>query len=82
MTAIPMSSKKRASWRQMDPFLTREQEKYGGRAAPSREFILQHLEERGMPLTLEELCAEWQMDDTWRWMPWRGACGRWCATGS
>lgn len=60
-----MSSKKRASWRQMDPFLTREQEKYGGRAAPSREFILQHLEERGMPLTLEELCAEWQMDDAW-----------------
>ncbi len=59
-----MSNKKRGSWRQMDPFLAREQEKYG-QAAPSREFILQYLEERGMPLTLDELCAEWQVDGDW-----------------
>lgn len=59
-----MSQKKRSSWRQMDPFFRREQEKYG-QAAPSREFILQYLEERGMPLTLEELRAEWQLADGW-----------------
>ncbi len=59
-----MSNKKRGSWRQMDPFLSREQEKYG-QAAPSREFILQYLEDRGMPLTLDELCAEWQVDGNW-----------------
>jgi ribonuclease R len=59
-----MTHKKRNSWQQMDPFLAREQEKYG-RASPSREFILQYLEEKGMPLTLEELCADWRMDDGW-----------------
>ncbi|MFZ1324732.1 MAG: winged-helix domain-containing protein, partial [Candidatus Contendobacter sp.] len=48
----------------MDPFFRREQEKYG-QATPSREFILQYLEERGMPLTLEELRAEWQLADGW-----------------
>jgi ribonuclease R len=59
-----MTNKKRGSWRQLDPFIVREQEKYG-QAMPSREFILQHLEERGMPLTLEELCAEWQLESDW-----------------
>ncbi|MBK8184107.1 MAG: ribonuclease R [Candidatus Competibacteraceae bacterium] len=59
-----MTQKKRSSWRQLDPFLAREQEKYG-RATPSREFILHYLEERGMPLTLQELCAEWQISDDW-----------------
>jgi ribonuclease R len=49
-----MTNKKRSSWRQMDPFLAREQEKYG-RASPSREFILHYLEERGMPLTLDRI---------------------------
>ncbi len=48
----------------MDPFLAREQEKYG-RPSPSREFILQYLEERGMLLTLEALCAEWGIGDDW-----------------
>jgi ribonuclease R len=48
----------------MDPFLNREQEKYG-RPSPSREFILHYLEERGMPLTLGELCAEWGISDSW-----------------
>jgi len=46
----------------MDPHLSREQEKYG-RPSPSREFILHYLEERGMPLTLGELCADWGIDD-------------------
>ncbi len=59
-----MTHKKHGSWRQLDPFLAREQEKYG-QAAPSREFILQYLEERGMPLTLEELRAEWQLEGDW-----------------
>jgi ribonuclease R len=59
-----MTHRKRGSWRQLDPFLAREQEKYG-RASPSREFILQYLEERGMPLTLAELCAEWRLEDDW-----------------
>ena len=59
-----MTNKKHASWRQLDPFLAREQEKYG-QAAPSREFILQYLEERGMPLTLEELRVEWRLEGDW-----------------
>ena len=59
-----MTNKKRGSWRQLDPFVAREQEKYG-QAAPSREFILQYLEERGMPLTLEELRAEWRLESDW-----------------
>jgi ribonuclease R len=59
-----MTAKKRDAWRRMDPFLNREQEKYG-RPSPSREFILHYLEERGMPLTLGELCAEWGISDSW-----------------
>ena len=59
-----MTNKKQSSWRQLDPFLAREQETYA-RASPSREFILHYLEERGMPLTLEELCVEWRIDDDW-----------------
>ena len=59
-----MTSKKRSSWRQVDPFSAREQEKYG-RSIPSREFILQTLEERGMPMTLDDLCAEWKLEGDW-----------------
>ena len=59
-----MTQKKRGSWRQLDPFVAREQNKYG-QAAPSREFILHYLEERGMPLTLEELRAEWRLEGDW-----------------
>ncbi|MFO1423873.1 MAG: ribonuclease R [Candidatus Competibacteraceae bacterium] len=59
-----MTHKKRSSWRQLDPFLAREREKYG-ETIPSREFILQTLEERGMPLTLEELRAEWRLESDW-----------------
>jgi len=58
-----MTSKKRDAWRRMDPFLSREQEKYG-QPSPSREFILNYLEERGMPLTLGELCDEWGISDS------------------
>lgn len=59
-----MTQKKPSSWRQLDPFIDREQKKYG-RPSPSREFILQYLEERGMPLTLGELCAEWRIKEDW-----------------
>ena len=59
-----MTNKKHSSWRQLDPFAAREREKYG-QAVPSREFILHYLEERGMPLTLNELCAEWRLEGDW-----------------
>ena len=49
----------------MDPFAAREQEKYGGQTIPSREFILQTLEERGMPLTRDELQTEWRLEGDW-----------------
>ncbi|TVR63348.1 MAG: ribonuclease R [Candidatus Competibacteraceae bacterium] len=59
-----MTNKKRGSWQQSDPFAAREQEKYG-KTVPSREFIVQTLEERGMPLTLDELLAEWRLEGDW-----------------
>ena len=59
-----MTQKTPASWRQTDPFLQREQERYG-QTIPSREFILRTLEERGMPQTLAELCAEWGLTENW-----------------
>ena len=58
------SSKRKRSWRHLDPLLQQEQEKYG-RAVPSREFILHYLEERGMPLTHEALCEALGLDDEW-----------------
>ena len=60
-----MTNKKRSSWHQADPFAVREQEKYGGQTIPSRELILQTLEERGMPLTQDELRAEWRLESDW-----------------
>lgn len=60
-----MTQKPSASWRRTDPFLQREREKYGGQTIPSREFILRDLEERGMPLTLEELRTEWGLAEDW-----------------
>ena len=60
-----MKNKKRNSWQQVDPFAAREQEKYGGQTIPSRELILQTLEERGMPLTHDELCAAWRLESDW-----------------
>lgn len=58
------SKNRRRSWRQLDPNIDREREKYG-RAIPSRELIMRYLEERGMPLTREELCSELKVDDEW-----------------
>ncbi|HNO75186.1 MAG TPA: ribonuclease R [Nitrosomonas mobilis] len=40
--------------RELDPFLTREKERYG-QAIPSREFILQVLEQQGVPLDEDNL---------------------------
>jgi ribonuclease R len=52
------------SWRKRDPFFKREQQKYE-RAVPSREFLQAFLEERGVLMTLEELCGELQISETW-----------------
>ncbi len=57
-------NKRKRSWRYLDPHFQRELEKYG-RAIPSREFIMQYLEERGMPLTHEEFCKALGIDDEW-----------------
>jgi ribonuclease R len=58
------SNKHRRSWRYLDPHFQRELEKYG-RAIPSREFIMQYLEERGMLLTHEEFCNALGIADEW-----------------
>ncbi|MGC2457449.1 MAG: ribonuclease R [Gallionellaceae bacterium] len=47
---------KKKSIRELDPFLERERAQYE-HPLPSREFILQTLEEQGAPLAEEELCA-------------------------
>ncbi|MEE4378611.1 MAG: ribonuclease R [Candidatus Competibacteraceae bacterium] len=57
-------TKRQRAWRQSDPLLEREQEKYG-RAIPSREFIIELLEKKGAPLTREELYDELQLKDEW-----------------
>ncbi|MCP5425569.1 MAG: ribonuclease R [Gammaproteobacteria bacterium] len=53
---------RRIPWRKNDPFFQREQEKYE-RAVPSREFLQAFLEERGVLMTLEELCDALQVKD-------------------
>ena len=47
---------KKKSIRELDPFMERERAQYE-HPLPSREFILQTLEEQGAPLAEEELCA-------------------------
>lgn len=47
---------------QSDPFASREAEKYDN-PIPSREFILKHLEASVGPLTHEELCAVFELDN-------------------
>lgn len=42
------------SLREQDPFLVREKQKYPS-PLPSREFVLQVLAERGVPLSTQEL---------------------------
>ncbi len=54
--------KKRNNWRRADPFVAREVQKYGT-PAPSREFLLEYLDERGMPMTESELCQELGCDE-------------------
>ena len=47
---------------QADPFASREAEKYDN-PIPSREFILKHLEASVGPLSHEELCAVFELDN-------------------
>jgi ribonuclease R len=59
-----MSKRNLRKWRRHDPHIEREKEKYG-RAAPSREFLLEFLGVHGMPLAHDELCAELDIWDEW-----------------
>lgn len=49
-----MTIKKKQKLRKLDPYLEREKERYG-HALPSREFILEILEEQGVPVPEEAL---------------------------
>ncbi|MBA4143161.1 MAG: ribonuclease R [Nitrosospira sp.] len=49
-----MSIKKKPKLRDLDPYLQREKERYG-HALPSREFMLQVLEEQGVPMNEKAL---------------------------
>ncbi len=49
-----MSIKKKRELRNLDPYLEREKQRYG-HALPSREFMLQILEEQGVPVNEEAL---------------------------
>ncbi len=55
-------SKKAFDWRSNDPGYQKELEKYGS-AAPSREYIIQYLTERGAPLGFAELCGALKLED-------------------
>ena len=49
-------TKKKKTIRELDPFLEREREQYE-HPLPSREYILQVLAEKGVPVEQEDLCA-------------------------
>jgi ribonuclease R len=49
-------------WQKKDPFYAREAQRYA-RPIPSREVIIRHLEERGVPLNLERLAADLGIGD-------------------
>ncbi|TNC94904.1 MAG: ribonuclease R [Gallionellaceae bacterium] len=49
-------TKKKKTIRELDPFLEREREQYE-HPLPSREYILQMLAEKGVPVEPEDLCA-------------------------
>src|ERR1017187_4316688 len=49
-------TKKKKNIRELDPFLEREREQYE-QPLPSREYILQMLAEKGVPLDQDELCS-------------------------
>jgi ribonuclease R len=53
--------KKKKNIRELDPFLEREREQYEN-PLPSREFILQMLAEKGVPLEQDELCTLLQIE--------------------
>ena len=59
-----VAKQRRRSWRRQDPFLQREEQKYG-HAIPSREFIIQYLEQQSMPLTGEDLYQAWSLREDW-----------------
>jgi ribonuclease R len=55
-------TKQKHNWHDQDPYFSREKEKYG-HPVPSREFIVDYLNERGMTLSWRALCAEWNLND-------------------
>ena len=54
-------TKKKKNIRELDPFLEREREQYE-HPLPSREYILQMLAEKGVPVEQEELCNLLQIE--------------------
>lgn len=58
--ANPSSSS--PDWRKQDPFREREQAKYGENPLPSREFIMQWLEEQGRLLSVKQILAAFAVD--------------------
>ncbi len=51
-----VNDEKEKTIRELDPFLEREREQYE-HPLPSREYILQVLAEKGVPVEPEDLCA-------------------------
>ncbi|TXI77818.1 MAG: ribonuclease R [Dokdonella sp.] len=60
-----MSITKRSAIRRRDPWLEREQERYA-QPLPSRQFILQVLEEQARPVALDALCLLLDVEDVER----------------
>ena len=56
-----MTKKKKNNIRSLDPFLEREREQYEN-PLPSREYVLQLLAERGVPIDQDELCTLLQIE--------------------
>ena len=54
-------TKKKKNIRELDPFLEREREQYE-QPLPSREYILQLLAEKGVPVEQDELCSLLQIE--------------------
>jgi ribonuclease R len=54
-------TKKKKNIRELDPFLERERETYE-QPLPSREYVLQMLAEKGVPLEQDELCTLLQIE--------------------
>jgi ribonuclease R len=55
--SIKSKNNKKNKLRELDPFLEREQARYGGTALPSREFILEVLDKQGVPISEAKLLA-------------------------